>query len=293
VVITPGRVALLASAGADPVPVVAPPAVAIVPTGDELCPPADFPESDSGRYIPESNGPMLAAACAEVGARAVLFPPTPDNAPALRAVLEEAREKADVIITLGGASMGTADLVKEVLDDLGFELDFWRVRMRPGSPFSLGSLPGVGDGPGRPVFGLPGNPASAFVTFQLLVRPFLLAYAGHTHIYRPVVEAIAGAPLSAPADRAVFPRVTLSVDDAGGLVADPAGAQSSGLVGSLGRAQALAVVPGGTRIPAGGDVQVILLDDEPSGSPFAGFTDLLHSPGSDAPSTGGSEESRS
>jgi molybdopterin molybdotransferase len=281
-VVTPGRVALLAAAGADPVPVVQRPVVAIVPTGDELCPPAAFPASAAGRYIPESNGPMLVAACAAAGLPTLLLPPVRDEGAALRSALEGARADADVVITLGGASMGTADLVKEVLEELGFQLDFWRVRMRPGGPFSFGTLPGA-EGEGRiPVFGLPGNPASAFVTFQLLVRPFLLASSGHENIHRPVVPAIAGASLSAPADRAVFPRVTLTLDDAGGVVADPAGPQSSGLVGSLGRAQGLAVVPGGRRIPAGGEVEVILLDDEPSGSPSAGYTEALASGVGDA-----------
>lgn len=275
--ITPGRVAVLASAGCDPVPVIPRPRVVILPTGDELRPPSDFTQVLAGVAVPESNGPTLAAACRAMGAHPHLLPPVPDDPGALRDAVREALARGDVLVTLGGASMGTADLVKDVLAELGFVLDFWRVKMRPGSPFSFGSLPREGMRP-LPVFGLPGNPASAFVTFQLLVRPHLLRLAGESEIHRPVVEALAAVPLKSHRERTLFSRVLLEVDAAAGLVATPTGPQGSGLVRSLGEADGLAVVPAGPPCPAGTPVRVLLLADGPAGAPEAGYLDALRAP---------------
>jgi molybdopterin molybdotransferase len=277
--ITPGRIAVLAAAGVDPVPVIPFPRVAILPTGDELRPPADYDDVRSGVAIPESNGPALAAACTASGAAIPLqFPPTPDRTEDLASAILRAAEEAHVLVTTGGASMGTADLVKTVLAQLGFRMDFWRVAMRPGSPLSFGHLPRE-SGPPLPVFGLPGNPASAFVTFQLFVRPFILRLAGRSQIHRPVVDASAGESFAAHPRRALFPRVVLEVDDTGGLVALPTGPQGSGLVGSLGRAHGLAVVPAGPPCAAGTPLRVLLLDDGPAGLDEAGYLDALGHPG--------------
>ena len=275
--ITPGRVGVLASAGADPAPVIPRPRVVIVPTGDELRRPSDFAPVLSGIAVPESNGPALSAACRAMGAHPHLLPPVPDDPGALRAALGEALVEGDVLVTMGGASMGTADLVKDVLAEMGFVLEFWRVKMRPGSPFSFGHLPREGGRP-LPVFGLPGNPASSFVTFQLLVRPYLLRLAGESEIHRPVVEALAGTALKSHPDRTLFTRVILELDDAGGLVAVPTGPQGSGLVRSLGEAHGLAVVPAGAPCPAGTPVRVLLLDDGPAGATEAGYLDSLRAP---------------
>jgi molybdopterin molybdotransferase len=273
--ITPGRIAILASAGMDPVPVIPHPHVAILPTGDELRVPADYDDVRSGLAIPESNGPALAAACrSSAAAVPLLLPPVPDRRGELVAAVQRAAAEADVLVTTGGASMGTADLMKDVLAEMGFELDFWRVTMRPGSPLSFGHLPRDSGRP-LPVFGLPGNPASAFVTFQLLVRPYLLRLAGRTEVHRPVVEALAGQTFQAHPERTLFPRVLLEVDDAGGLVAVPTGPQGSGLVHSLGRAHGLAVVPAGPPCAGGTPIRVILLDDGPAGMDQPGYLDTL------------------
>lgn len=276
--VTPGRVAVLASAGCDPVTVIPRPRVALIPTGDELRQPSDFRDVLAGTAIPESNGPALAAACRAMGSVPRLFPPVPDHRQALRAALEEAAADSDVVVTMGGASMGTADLVKDVLAGMGYRLDFWRIRMRPGSPVSLGYLPRDAGGP-LPVLGLPGNPASSFVTFQLLVRPLLLRLAGEAEIHRPVVDAVAGAAFPYHPSRTLFPRVVLELDDAGGLVALPTGPQGSGLVRSLGDAQGLAVVPAGPPCPAGTPLRVLLLDDASAGSEEPGYLDTLQAPG--------------
>jgi molybdopterin molybdotransferase len=236
--------------------------VVILPTGDELREPRDFADVEAGFAIPESNGPVLAAACRALSLPTTLVPPTPDDDGALHAALERA-EEADLLLTLGGASMGTADRVKSVLAERGFELDFWRVRMRPGSPFSFGHLP-RGRGPGTsalPVFGLPGNPASAFVTFLVLVRPFLMALAGRPDRHLPVSTARTVQELPAHPERTQFVRVLLEDDGEGGWVTRPTGPQGSGLVQSVAAAEGLAVVPAGpVGLPEGASLRVLRLD---------------------------------
>jgi molybdopterin molybdotransferase len=170
-------------------------------------------------------------------------------------------QEVDVLITSGGASMGELDLLKRTLESRGFSLDFWRVKMRPGTPFSFGVLPGEEGMPPLPVFGLPGNPASSFVTFQVFCRPFLLSLAGHRRIHRPVVIARAGEGLRSPGHLTHFFRVTLS-GDPGAPIAELTGSQTSGLVRGQGHAHGLAVVPEGIlEIPAGDAVRVVLLDE--------------------------------
>lgn len=306
--ITPGRVALLAAAGQDPVGVHRAPRVLILPTGDELRPAAEYADVSAGRAIPDSNGPTLAAQCRWDGIPAALLRPVADDPRALEAAVDRALSSADVLVTLGGASMGAADLVKDVLESRGFRLDFWRVKMRPGSPVSFGHLP-VDGRRDLPVFSLPGNPASAFVTFQLFVRPYLLAMAGHRAVHRPSRLARAGQDFGRHPAYTLFPRVrfdedgsasaqgieararsgtssgtqargeteTSSGSQAGGGFGGPdrgspptvrtTGPQGSGLVQSLGAADALVVVgPGEAPCPAGSLVPVILLDDRLRGS---------------------------
>ncbi|MDT8369721.1 MAG: molybdopterin-binding protein, partial [Longimicrobiales bacterium] len=188
----------------------------------------------------------------------------------------------DLLVTIGGASMGTGDLVKRALDRIGFELDFWRVSIRPGSPFGFGRIPREGRPP-LPVASLPGNPASAFVTFELFVRPLLLRLAGHEDLFRPGIVAIAGDPFRRHPRLTLFPRVTLEDADAGRadagradagpfrahrVRAHLAGAQSSGLVGTLARAHGLAVLPpAASTLPAGAPLRVILLRPEWNDTP--------------------------
>jgi len=169
----------------------------------------------------------------------------------------------DVLLTSGGASMGEADLIKRVLDDIGFEQSFWRVKMRPGSPIGFGWLL---DGERRlPVFGLPGNPSSAFVTFEIFVRPFLLRLAGHARVGRRTVTCTAAERFDTPAPLTYFQRVV--VDDADGeLQARLTGPQLSGLVRGLALADGLAVIgPDRASVDVGSPVTVILLDQSPVG----------------------------
>jgi molybdopterin molybdotransferase len=159
---------------------------------------------------------------------------------------------------VGGASMGEADLVKRVLDEMGYRPDFWRVRMRPGSPVGFGWLPRP-RGRVQPVFSLPGNPTSAFVTFEVLVRPFLLRTAGHLRTERRRIVALAAEPIRTPARLTHFLRVSLE-GEGRGTRAGLTGPQGSGLVSGLAHATGLAVVaedsPG---VEEGGEVTVMLL----------------------------------
>jgi molybdopterin molybdotransferase len=264
-VVTPGSVAALSALGLTSVSVVRRPSVAILATGDELRTPDRYDDVRIGAGVPESNGPMLAAAVLHASAVPVRLGTAIDDEHDLRERIESAAD-ADTLVTIGGASMGEADLVKRVLDDLGFEQSFWRVRMRPGSPFGFGWLPRQDRK--QPVFGLPGNPSSAFVTFELLVRPFLLALAGHRNILRRTVRCVAGEPLKGPSDTTCFLRVGLDSASHPPRIT-LVGPQGSGLVRTLHAADGLAVLPDGVREIAEGElVDVMLIDDAPAAEPF-------------------------
>jgi molybdopterin molybdotransferase len=256
----PGAIAVLAALGRSEVLVRRRPTVGIVTTGDELRPPDRYEDVRAGVGVPESNGPMIAAQVAQAGGRPRYLGISPDEPEALRTMLQAGAE-TDALVTVGGASMGEADLVKDVLTSLGFELDFWRVRIRPGSPFGFGWIP---RGETRvPVFSLPGNPASAFVTFEVFVRPYLLAVAGHRRLRRRTLPCVAGEDLLGPAGLTYFLRVEID-SRRDPPVATLCGPQGSGLVRSLARAQGLAVVPeGGNGVGRGDKVEVLVLDDSP------------------------------
>lgn len=259
--IQPGTIAVLAALGHSEVLVRRRPVTAIVTTGDELRTPDRYDEVRAGTGIPESNGPMVAAQVAQSGAVPRYLGVSSDEPEALRTLLRAGAE-ADVLVTVGGASMGEADLVKRVLADLGFELDFWRVRIRPGSPFGFGWLP---RGTTRiPVFSLPGNPASAFATFELFVRPWLLASAGHRYVYRRRIHCVAGEDMRGPPGLTEFLRVEVDSrhESPKAMLCGP---QGSGLVRSLSRAQGLAIIPEEANGVARGEgLEVLLLDDAPA-----------------------------
>lgn len=268
----PGHVAVLAALGLGTVPVHRPARVAVLPNGDELAPLEAFDRVRAGEAIPETNGLALSAAVREIGAEALHLGIAGDSEASIEAHVRQAlATDADVLVTVAGASMGESDLFKRVLDRFGFRLDFWRVKMRPGSPISFGLLDRPGD-PALPVFGLPGNPASAFVTFHVLVRPYLLALAGHRRIDPPMLTARAATPLRAARGLAHFHRVCLR-GTGGNLAAELTGPQGSGLVRSLGEADGLAVVPENVdAIGAGDAVTVMLLRPGVGWNPRAGPT---------------------
>lgn len=257
--ISPGSVGVLSAAGVERVPVHRPASVAVLTTGDELRGPDRFEDVRSGKGIPDSNGPMLAAMIEGAGARAVRLGIAGDQPDALADRIEQAAD-ADVLVTIGGASMGEADLVKRVLDRLGYEHDFWRVRMRPGSPIGFGWLPRGGRR--QPVFSLPGNPASAFVTFEVFVRPFVRRLGGHGRTGRRTVVGRAGAPLRTPATLTYFLRVGMEGSGADATVT-LTGSQGSGLVSGLAKTEGLTIIPEDVSSVDEGDQVNVMLIREP------------------------------
>jgi molybdopterin molybdotransferase len=251
----PAAIGVLASIGAAAVTVRRRPRVAILSTGDELVDVGDFDAVLAGRRIVNSNAYALAAAAAAAGCEAVPLGIAHDDVDEIRAYLERGRD-ADVIVTTAGASVGEHDLVKHALDALGFELDFWRVQMRPGSPFSFGTLPG-GEG-SIPVFGLPGNPVSAVVTFEVLVKPALRRMLGRARIYPPAVRVRAAERIGSKRGLVHFLRVRLSRAADGVEEATLTGPQGSGILTSAAYADALLVVPLDSEGLAAGETGIAL-----------------------------------
>jgi molybdopterin molybdotransferase len=159
---------------------------------------------------------------------------------------------ADMLVSSAGVSVGDLDLVRAALEKLGAELHLWQVSMRPGKPITFGSLRG------RPLFGLPGNPVSAMVTFELFVRPALRKMLGHADLDRPRIVARAAEPIPNPGHRRAYLRVTLAPEH-DHHVARLTGEQGSAILRSMVLADGFAVVPGDTVIAKGEDVEVILL----------------------------------
>ncbi|BDG07206.1 molybdopterin molybdotransferase MoeA [Anaeromyxobacter paludicola] len=248
-VVDAGAVGLLAALGRTEVAVHRRPRVAILATGSELVP---VDGALRPGQIRDSNSHALAAACREAGAEPTLLPIAGDEAEALDRALAGAA-LADVLLTSGGVSVGERDLVRPALERAGFSLDFWRVAMRPGKPVAFGASPRAA------VFGLPGNPASALVTFELFVRPALRALAGLPGNGRAVLPARLAVPWAKPAGLTVFLRARARVE-AGALWVEPLATQESGHLTSVTGHQALAVLPAGAeRLRRGARVSAILV----------------------------------
>ena len=253
-VLGPREIALLAAVGRGRVSVHPEPRVVIISIGSELVEPG-MPLSPG--LIADSNGVTIAAAVQEAGAIAYRVGPLPDDATTLLATLEDQLVRADLIVTTGGVSAGAYDTVKEVLSRLG-TVEFTTVAMQPGMPQGHGTL-GPDD---TPIFTLPGNPVSAYVSFEVFVRPVIRRMLGHEAIYRPVVRAVLVDPLPSPAGRRQFARGHLAVEE-GRYVVRPAGGQGSHMLGTLAKANALVVVPEDvTEVKPGTAVAVLRLDQD-------------------------------
>ncbi len=248
-----GLLGLLATSGAGAIEAHPRPRVALVATGSELVPPGSVEALERGIRRADILSTMLPLLIRAGGAAPLPPHRVADEPGALRAALEEASEEADLIVTTGGASMGTADLVKDVLDDLGFVLDFWRIRMRPGSPVSFGHLSMI------PVLGLPGNPVSAVVSYLVLGHPAVRARGGHRGRHLPRIRAAVREPLPGPDHLTRFFRVALEPEGEGRWGARPAAPQGSGVIRSLALADGLAVVPEGAPSPQPGTKVEVLL----------------------------------
>ena len=255
VVVQPGgsigaaEVGLLATLGYSQVCVFRRPRVAILSTGNEL---ADLGTEPGPGQIPNTNTDSLMAQVIEAGAEPINLGVAPDQLDAIAERVRWGLDAADVLVSSAGVSVGELDLVRDALERCGAELHLWKVSMRPGKPITFGTRGG------RPVFGLPGNPVSAMVTFELFVRPALRRMAGARALDRPRIAARALEKIENPGSRRGYLRVTLT-PEAQGFGARLTGDQGSAILRSMVLADGLAVVAPDTTIAAGQPVDVIVL----------------------------------
>jgi molybdopterin molybdotransferase len=238
------------------------PRVAILATGDELVPLEEFDRVRAGERIVSSNSYSLSAAVRAAGGEPVSLGIAPDD-PRRMADCLRAAAGCDLIVTSGGVSVGDFDFTRTVVGTLGGELSLWRVRMRPGAPLGFGTLFGA------PWLGLPGNPVSALVTFELFGRPLLRTLAGHRFPHRRTIPVVLSEPVELSAPLTHFMRVVLEDADTphGYPRAQLTGAQSSGVLTSMGAADALLVVPAEPpTVLAGAVLRAIPLDGDLGGS---------------------------
>jgi molybdopterin molybdotransferase len=240
---------LLATAGASH-PLVHPrPRVVVVSTGDELIPPTQTPEFGQVR---DSNAYLLFGALREAGAGPVLAGIVADDVDSLKETVLNHLVQADAFVSSGGVSVGERDVVKAAFFRRG-DVDFFRVAMQPGMPQGFGHIEG------KPYFGLPGNPVSVFVSFEVFIRPALMKMMGRRQLFRPEVRARLSDDVVGPKGKTQFARVLVRPGDDGGYVATPTGGRGSNLIATVSRANGLALVPAGVeRAPAGQDVTVWL-----------------------------------
>ena len=248
------EIALAATQGYGELSVYRKPEVVILSTGSELVEPGT--RALSPGEIFDSNSFALLAQALEAGADASRMVAASDDADALRAAMEEALTSADVVVTSGGVSVGQRDLVKSTLLELGVEQVFWGVKLKPGKPVFFGTR-----GDAR-FFGLPGNPVSAMVCFELFVRPALMAMMGREDKRRPRIGVYFDEDVENRFGRMHAMRVNLTGTEKGWR-AESVGAQGSGLVSSLTKADALALIgPESEGVRAGELVEAIVLREE-------------------------------
>jgi molybdopterin molybdotransferase len=249
-VLGPAEIGLAAALGMPEIRVGIRPKVALMSTGDELVEVGTIP----GRgQIADSNRWALLAALREAGAEVNLLGIAPDRPDELRDLVTSALHDADVLVTSGGVSVGTHDLVKPLLEALG-TVHVGRVKLKPGKPFTFATLGG-----GKVAFGLPGFPVSSLVTFEVFVRPALRKMQGFAQLERPTLQVRLGFDARAVGDRTEYHRVTLHREGAT-LVAQTTGSQSSSRLMSLAGAHALVrVAPGDLGVKSGSFVEALIL----------------------------------
>ncbi|HEX4634409.1 MAG TPA: gephyrin-like molybdotransferase Glp [Gemmatimonadales bacterium] len=256
--LTAARLGVLASV-AQAEPLVHPaPRVALLASGDEVVTLDRRAEILAGEKIASSNSYALAAAIRDAGGIPIDLGIAPDATDAVKALLATARD-VDLILTTAGVSVGDHDLVRDAVTGLGGSVEFSRVRIRPGGPLNFGSLKGV------PWIGLPGNPVSSLVTFELFARPAIRRCAGHALPFRRTIPVVTAEPLSLGPELRHFLRVTLTPGPDGPDGRPRArltGSQSSGVLSSMAKADALLIVPEDRReVPAGTPLRALVLDD--------------------------------
>lgn len=253
--LTAARLGVLASV-AHAEPLVHPaPRVALLATGDEVVKLDRRSEILAGKKIASSNTYALAAAITDAGGVPVDLGIASDTKDAVRERLRAAGD-ADLIVTTAGVSVGDHDLVRDALTALGGTITFSRIRIRPGGPLNFGSLKGV------PWIGLPGNPVSSLVTFELFARPAIRRLAGQRLPFRRSIPVVTAEALSLGPPLRHFLRVTLTPTPDGPPMAHLTGSQSSGVLSSMAKADALLIVPEDRHdVPAGAVLQALVLDD--------------------------------
>lgn len=258
------HVGVLASLGHSVVPTFRAPRVAIIGSGDELVEVEGYDDVIAGRKIVSSNNYTLAALVREAGAVPVDLGIARDSIESLREKLEQAKD-CDLVITSAGVSVGEKDFTREAIDQLGGKHIFWRVKMRPGAPLAFGI---VHD---RPWLGVSGNPVSAMVSFILFAKPVIRKMMGHTLLFPSTVTARAEEPIETSAKLTHFLRGTIT-SSAQGFTARLSGSQSSGVMTSLARANALLIIPEDTqRIAAGETLKAIPINDDSQMKESIGF----------------------
>jgi molybdenum cofactor synthesis domain-containing protein len=247
--ITPAVVGVLASVNARTVSVFPRARVGVLSTGDELV-------EDGGPLGPgqirESNRRMLTALLREAGCEVVDFGTVADDEAALESVLHRAADECDAIVTSGGVSMGDYDVVKAVLGRIA-DMTWMQIAIKPAKPFAFGTLSGT------PIFGLPGNPVSSLVSFEMLARPALRRTMGHPRLARPSHVAITDEGIKRRPDGKVhLVRVNATFENDGRCHVRSVGAQGSHQLAATALSNALAIVPDGDGVPEGGDVAVVM-----------------------------------
>jgi molybdenum cofactor synthesis domain-containing protein len=246
----PAHLGVLASLGYQRVPVYPRARVGVLTTGDEII---EGPKQLQPGQIRDSNRPMLLGLVAQSGFDAIDLGQARDDIDVIEAAISDAAARCDAVVTTGGVSVGDFDHVKAVLAKLG-RFESWQVAIKPAKPLAFAVIDGT------PVFGLPGNPVSAMVSFELFARPALRQMTGHRDIERPQVVAIADDGLRRRPDGKVhFVRVVAAYGDDGRVHVRAAGAQGSHQLHATAAANALAVVPDGDGIEPGAEVRALLL----------------------------------
>lgn len=250
-VIGSAGVGFLAGCGIVEVPTYRKPKVAIIATGSELVDAAHVPAPGK---IRNSNSYAIAACVQEAGGLPDMMPIVQDSFSALEDAVSDAVSDHDFVITTGGAANGDFDFIKPVVDDLG-ELLMTTVNMRPGKAQTFGLVADT------PVFGLPGNPAAAYVGFEMLIRPALRKMQGYSHFEHTKVMARLSKDVKKKDPRRIYMRATLVKNEQGDYVATPAKNQSSGLFGVIQRSNCMIIMPEGLESRSAGSlVECILLD---------------------------------
>lgn len=252
--LTPGAIALLRTVGRDRVDVIRRPLVGVFSTGDELVePPAELGPGQ----IYDSNRSALVGLLAESGFDPLDLGVIADDEERIEGAVRDGVARCDALVTSGGVSMGDFDFVKTVLDRIG-DMRWMQIAIKPAKPLAFGTVHSRGRA--VPVFGLPGNPVSSMVSFELFARPALRKMAGHEVLERPTVAAIAEHDFGRRSDgKTHFVRVVVSVDDAGCYRVVSAGGQGSHHVASMAAANGLVVLDDGEGARAGETVWVLLI----------------------------------